>query len=393
MRAVVIDSFGGPPRVAVIPAPQCPPHGAVIRVEATGVCRSDWHAWQGHDDGVSLPHVPGHEFAGVIDQVGDDVRDWHPGQRVTVPFVCACGQCAACEVGEPQVCERQTQPGFTHDGSFAELVAIDHADLNLIELPAQMSAVTAASLGCRFATAYRALHVHGRVEPGQWVAVFGCGGVGLSAVQIAVAAGARVVAVDVSAQARDAARELGAAVVVDPGDLSREAEPTAVVGERGDPTAEAAPTAVVEPSGSTREPDPTHITKADSPEALAAAVVAASQGGAHVGIDALGDPATAAASILALRRRGRHVQVGLLLADHARPALPMDRVIAWELEIYGSHGMGAREYPAMLERIASGELAPERLVGRTVSLDEAPAALEALGHPGAGGAGMTVVVP
>src|SRR5690554_2676341 len=227
MRAVVFDTFGGPLRVAKVPAPQCPPRGAVIRVEATGVCRSDWHGWQGHDDGVALPHVPGHELAGVIHQVGEKVRDWHPGQRVTVPFVCACGTCPACEAGEPQVCERQTQPGFTHFGSFAELVAIDHADLNLIELPESMSAVTAASLGCRFATAYRALHVHGRVEPGQWVAVLGCGGVGLSAVQIAVAAGARVVAVDVSAEARDAALALGAAVVVDPAVLSPGARPAA----------------------------------------------------------------------------------------------------------------------------------------------------------------------
>lgn len=349
MRAVVIESFGAPMRVAEIPAPQCPPHGAVIRVEATGVCRSDWHAWQGHDDGVTLPHVPGHELAGVIHELGSEVTGWALGQRVTVPFVCACGQCAACEAGEPQVCEHQTQPGFTHFGSFAELVAIDHAELNLVALPETMSAVTAASLGCRFATAYRALTVHGRLEAGQWLAVYGCGGVGLSAVQIAAASGAQVVAVDVSDAARRAALELGASTAIDP-------------------------------SGKT-------------PEQVASEVVAASSGGAHVSIDALGHPDTAAASILGLRRRGRHVQVGLLLAHHARPPLPMDRVVAWELELYGSHGMGAHEYPAMLERIASGELDPSRLVGRTVSLDDAPAALEALGRPGSAGAGMTVVVP
>ncbi len=350
MRAVVFEAFGGPLRVTDVPAPECPPHGAVIRVEATGVCRSDWHGWQGHDDGVPLPHAPGHELAGTITEVGPHVRDWHPGQRVTVPFVCACGTCGACAAGEPQVCERQTQPGFTHAGSFAELVAIDHADVNLIELPDAMDSVTAASLGCRFATAYRALTVHGRLGAGQWLAVFGCGGVGLSAVQIGVATEARVVAVDVSQTAREAAQHLGATVVVDPADLT--------------------------------------------PHALADAVVAVTDGGAHVGIDALGDPATAEASILALRRRGRHVQVGLLLAEHARTPLPMDRVVAWELEVYGSHGMGAGEYPAMLARIASGELDPGRLVGRTVSLDEAPAALEALGRPGAvAAAGMTVVVP
>lgn len=375
MRAVVFDTFGGPMRVAEVPEPQCPPHGAVIRVEATGVCRSDWHAWQGHDDGVSLPHVPGHELAGTIAQVGDDVRGWRVGQRVTVPFVCACGQCTACADGEPQVCENQTQPGFTHHGSFAEQVAIDHADLNLVALPDAMSAVTAASLGCRFATAYRALTVHGRLEAGQWLAVHGCGGVGLSAVQIAKAVGAKVVAVDVSEAARDAAQALGADVVVDPSGFTQE-----VLDQTAHDLA-------------TSYPGDTHVVPAEVPTAVAGLVVSATYGGAHVSIDALGHPDTAAASILSLRRRGRHVQVGLLLADHSRPPLPMDRVVAWELTITGSHGMGAREYPAMLERIASGELDPGRLVGRTVSLDEAPAALEALGRPGAGGPGMTVVVP
>ncbi|MBX9247142.1 alcohol dehydrogenase catalytic domain-containing protein, partial [Actinotalea ferrariae] len=197
MRAVVFEQFGGPLEVRDVPEPTCPPSGAVIRVEATGVCRSDWHGWQGHDDGIALPHVPGHELAGTVVEVGSEVRGWRAGDRVTVPFVCACGSCPACLDGEHQVCERQTQPGFTHHGSFAELVAVDHADVNLVRLPDGMSAVTAASLGCRFATAYRALTVHGGVRAGQWVAVHGCGGVGLSAVMIAVALGARVAALDV----------------------------------------------------------------------------------------------------------------------------------------------------------------------------------------------------
>src|SRR5690606_7259449 len=150
MRAVVFDTFGGPMRGAEGPEPQCPPHGAVIRGEATGGCRSAWHAWRGDDDGAPHPHAPGHERAGTRPQPAPEVRTGRPGQRVTVPFVCACGQCTACADGEPQVCENQTQPGFTHHGSFAEQVAIDHADLNLVALPDTMSAVTAASLGCRF---------------------------------------------------------------------------------------------------------------------------------------------------------------------------------------------------------------------------------------------------
>ena len=114
-------------------------------------------------------------------------------------------------------------------------------------------------------------------------------------------------------------------------------------------------------------------------------------GGAHVGIDAVGDPAVAEVSVSSLRRRGRHVQVGLLLGEQAMTALPMDRVIAHELEIYGSHGMAAADYPAMLELITRGILTPERLVSRIIGLDGAGAALAAIDGPG--GAGITVIVP
>ncbi|WP_432456934.1 alcohol dehydrogenase catalytic domain-containing protein [Cellulomonas iranensis] len=347
MRALVVDEFGVLPQVRDVPDPVCPRDGVVVRVAATGVCRSDWHAWQGHDDDVRLPHVPGHELAGAVVEVGPDVRGWRTGDVVTVPFVMACGACATCRTGDQQVCPHQTQPGFTQWGSFAELVALDHADTNLVRVPDGLSPVAAAALGCRFATAYRAVTVHAAVRTGHEVAVLGCGGVGLSAVMVAAAAGAHVVAVDPSPAARAAARDAGAHVVLDPGD--------------------------------------------DDPAALAARVVDATAGGAHATLDALGSPATAQAGVLALRRRGRHVQVGLLLRDDAWTALPMDRVVAWELSVHGSHGMAAHEYPAMLAAIADGRLAPSSLVGRTVGLDDAADALAGLALPGAGG--MTVVVP
>ena len=200
MRAVVYDAAGQAPRVDAVPRPMCPPGGAIVRVEATGVCRSDWHAWRGHDP-VPLPHVPGHEFAGTIAEVGAGVREWEVGARVTAPFVNGCGLCEFCIRGDSQVCPDQTQPGFTHAGSFAEYVVVHAADLNLVRLPESIAFTTAAALGCRFATAFRAVTVHGDVHPGDHVAVFGCGGVGLSAVTIAAALGARVTAVDVSAPA------------------------------------------------------------------------------------------------------------------------------------------------------------------------------------------------
>ncbi|WP_327269486.1 zinc-dependent alcohol dehydrogenase family protein [Streptomyces sp. NBC_01218] len=347
MRAVVFEEFGQEARVCEVPHPVPAALGVVVRVEATGLCRSDWHGWRGHDDGITLPHVPGHELAGTIEAVGAGVAHWRPGDRVTVPFVCACGRCEACAAGAQQVCERQTQPGFTHWGSFAEYVALDHADVNLVAVPEELSFATAAALGCRFATAFRAVVGQGRVAPGEWVAVHGCGGLGLSAVMIAVAAGARVVAVDVSAAALRRAESFGAAACVD---------------------------------------------ASAHPEGADAAVRELTGGGAHLSLDALGSPVTCAASVRSLRRRGRHVQVGLLPPAAGDPAVPMARVIAWELEILGSHGMAAHDYPPMMERIRTGALRPHLLVTSTIGLAEAPAALAAMGTaPGAGG--VTIIEP
>jgi alcohol dehydrogenase len=349
MRAVVFDAFRGPITVRDVPAPDVPVDGAGIRVRATGLCRSDWHGWIGHDPDIRLPHVPGHEFAGTIAAVGDGVTRWRPGDRVTASFVGACGACPPCLAGTPQVCDFQFQAGFNGWGSFAELVAVRHADVNVVRLPDDMGFTTAASLGCRFSTAYRAVTAVGRVAAGEWVAVFGCGGVGLSAIQIAVSVGARVAAIDVSPAALAAAAELGAEVPID---------------------------AAAHP---------------DVPS-LAGAVAAATGGGPHLALDALGSVDTCVASVLSLRKRGRHVQVGLLPGEASHPPIPMDRVIARELEILGSHGMAAHEYPEMLRRIAEGRLRPDRLVGRTITLDEAPDAIVAMSGPAAG-AGMTVIEP
>ncbi|HYI31863.1 MAG TPA: alcohol dehydrogenase catalytic domain-containing protein, partial [Glaciibacter sp.] len=169
MRAVVYERSGERPRIRHVPVPACPADGALVRVEATGVCRSDWHAWRGHDQ-VPLPHIPGHEYAGVVAEVGPEVRRFAPGDRVTAPFVNGCGRCSWCRAGDAQVCPEQTQPGFTHPGSFAEFVVVRAADLNLVALPDNIDAVAAASLGCRFATAYRAVTAHGEVGEGTEVA-------------------------------------------------------------------------------------------------------------------------------------------------------------------------------------------------------------------------------
>ncbi len=355
MKAIRYRQFGELPELTELPQPACPPDGVLIDVRATGVCRSDWHAWKGHDP-VELPHVPGHEFAGVVAEVGPAVRDWRSGDRVTAPFVLGCGKCEFCRSGDGQVCPDQRQPGFTGPGSFADQVAIGRADFNLVGLPESVDFRTAASLGCRFATAFRALTVHGRLQPGQWLAVHGCGGVGLSAVMIAVALGARVIAVDVSAAALVRAAALGAEHTVL---ASRTVDPTGsdlgFLNATGDP--------------------------ADAVQQLT--------GGAHVSVDAIGHPATAAASVRSLRRRGRHVQIGLLLGTAAQTTLPMDLIVSRELEVYGSHGMAARDYPALLALVVSGALRPSELISRVLPLADGGRALAAM--DGDTAPGMTVL--
>ena len=343
MKAVVFEQFSTPPSIQQVPDPAPAPHGVVVKVMANGVCRSDWHGWMGHDPDIQLPHVPGHELSGVVEAVGKDVTKWRIGDRVTVPFVGGCGICPECHTGNHQVCDAQFQPGFTHWGSFAEYVGIHYADVNLVALPDTLTFDTAASLGCRFVTSFRAVVDQGRVSAGQWVAVYGCSGVGLSAIMIASAAGANVVAVDISEQALALARQLGAVATVNANQVAD----------------------VVE------------------------AVVEITQGGAHVSLDALGHPTTCFNSISNLRKRGKHVQVGLMLADHSTPAIPMSKVIANELEILGSHGMQAHRYDAMLAMIQSGKLAPEKLIGRRITLEESVQAL--INMDKFEGVGVTVV--
>ncbi|MBD8609262.1 alcohol dehydrogenase catalytic domain-containing protein [Frigoribacterium sp. CFBP 13729] len=342
MRAVLYDHFGSVPTIVELPEPVPPADGVVVRVAATGVCRSDWHAWKGHDDSVHLPHVPGHEFAGVVRAVGPDVTRVSVGDRVTAPFVFACGTCDECRAGATQVCTRQEQPGFTLAGSWAESVVVPHADVNVIALPDAVGFEAAAALGCRFGTAYHALHDRARVQPGEQVAVFGCGGVGLSTIAVAVAAGARVIAVDISPAALERAAALGAEVV---------------------PMDEQAVDAVRTLTG----------------------------GGAHVALDAYGSRATSTASVRSLRPRGRHVQVGLLLDDEAAPVIPMGRVIADELELLGSHGISVGEHAAMIADVVAGRLRPEESIGVTIGFDALPGALAAMDHP-ATTAGMMVAV-
>lgn len=332
MKAAYYESFKGPVTIAHLPDPTPADHEVIIRVKATGLCRSDWHGWQGHDSDIRLPHVPGHELAGVIVATGSEVRHWKQGDRVTVPFCIGCGTCEQCTHGQQQICDRYYQPGFTGWGSFAEYVRIPFAEGNLVRLPDSMDFVTAAVLGCRFITAWRGVTAQGALKAGEFIAVHGCGGVGLSAIMIAAAMGAVPIAIDIDDAKLDFARSIGAAYTIHARSVSQ------------------VPVAVRE----------------------------LTSGGAQVSVDALGSRETCRNSILCLRKQGKHIQLGLMAGSEADPPLPMGEVIAKELQLIGSHGMQAHQYPTMMEWISSGRMHPEKLLGKIITLEESCAALSDL---------------
>ena len=343
MKAAVYEEFGKPLTIQEVPDPTPDDDGVVVRVKATGICLSDWHGWMGNDPDVTLPHVPGHELAGIIEETGKNIKRWNVGDRITLPFVNGCGSCPQCLSGNHQICDYQFQPGFTHWGSFAPYVALKYADINLVRLPDEIDFVSAASLGCRFATSFRGIVAQGRTSPGDWVAIHGCGGVGLSAVMIANALGANVIAIDINPETLKLARSIGATATINALEVKN----------------------VVE------------------------AVKGLSHDGVHVSVDALGSNTTCVNSISCLRKQGRHVQIGLMVEEHSTPPVPMGQVIAKELEIRGSHGMQAYKYDEMLQMITSGKLNPKPLIERTISLEESLKVLETMGEFGR--VGVTVI--
>ncbi len=336
MKAAVVEQFAEPMVVhADWAEPECGPRDAVIRVEACGICRSDHTIWQGGVPWMGivpeLPLVMGHEYCGVVEEVGSAVTAFSAGDRVVAPFNHGCGSCEYCSAGHQNVCSDLTLPGVHYTGGYAALTKVGRADVNLVHLPESIPFAVAAAMGCRYVTSYHGVVDQAEVGPGEWVAVFACGGVGLSAVDIASGLGANVIAVSRSPEKLALAEKLGASHTVIAGDD--------------------APAQIQEITG----------------------------GGAHVSIDALGSAATTLPAILSLRPRGRHLRLGLSnQQEQGKIEIPVDMLTFLELRMIGSFGMQAARFPEMLRMVEAGRLHPKLLLSETVSLEDAGAVLHAM---------------
>ncbi|WP_435362947.1 zinc-dependent alcohol dehydrogenase family protein [Haloarchaeobius sp. DYHT-AS-18] len=337
MRAAVLTEYGEPLEIQEVDYPEPTPDQVVVETKACGVCRSDWHAWQGDWGwvGAQAPtgQVLGHEPAGVVAEVGADVENFREGDRVAVPFHLADGTCHQCRTGHANVCETVLPLGFTGvaPGAFAEAFPVRKADVNLARLPDDVDFVDMAGLGCRFMTAFHGLAHRADLAPGDWVAVHGCGGVGLSAVHIADALGANVVAVDIREDKLEAARELGASETLNAAESDR----------------------------------------------VAGDVKALADGGCDVSIDALGIPETCQNAIGSLGRRGQHVQIGLTTGnEQGQLSIPSDAMVMQEVDFLASFGMPPTDYGEIFRMVAAGKLEPGRIVSEELSLDEVPETLQ-----------------
>lgn len=336
MRAAVLRAYRAPLSIEEVADPVCEADGVILKVLACGVCRSDWHGWTGADSDVGPGDILGHEYCGEVVEAGRHAA-WRPGDRVVAPFILSCGSCPDCRTGQSTVCRNQRVPGFGEPGAFAEYISVQHAH-NLARLPDSLPAASAAALGCRVTTAYHALTGRAALQGGEWLAVHGAGGIGLSCLLIGRALGARVIMVDVVPEKLAHARDHGAEHALD-----------------------------------AREGD------------VAAQIRDLTGGGAHVSVEALGIEATANASLHCLRPLGRHVQVGFPTGPSAVMRIDMNAVYGRQLALYGTRGMPSWRYPSLLSLIESGRIDVAPIVAREIALSQASDELRAFDGPAAPG--------
>ena len=352
MRAMQVDKIRKPMELREIPIPSIGEDDVLVRVVASGICRTDWHVWNGDWTWAGLklplPIVLGHEIGGVVERVGSGVSNLKSGMKVCVPFNFADGKCEYCLRGLQNLCENAawnfTSPG---SGGFAQYARVPNANLNCIPLPTNVTEMDGAALGCRYMTAYRAVRTRARVRAGETVVVIGIGGVGRSAVQIATAMGGLVIAVDIKPSALDAAKKLGALETIN--------------------------------------------SEGISPEDIGAQIKKLTGGkGADIVIDGMGGTNTTLTAMQSLAKGGRFCEAGLTTQDDkGQVTIPIDQLVLNEWSIVGSLGNPHSEYPELLRLVDSGKLVPSKIISEEVALDDVQSVFDRL--PAFGTEGFTVI--
>jgi 6-hydroxycyclohex-1-ene-1-carbonyl-CoA dehydrogenase len=319
MKSVLYHGPGSPLTIEERPVPKPGPGEVLVKVAACGVCHTDLHYL---DHGVRTakepPLVLGHEPSGTVVEGGQGASLYKAGERVLLPAVLPCGRCRLCRLGRENICETMRMFGNHLDGAYAEYVTAPEKDL--FRLPEEVPLLEGSIIADALSTPFHAVARRGEVRPGDTVAVFGCGGVGMNLVQIAAAAGGRVVAIDQVDRKLEMARNIGASAVIDA------------------------------------------RTSGD----VAKAVRRATDGGADVCFEAIGRPATIRQAFDSVRTGGRLVVVGYAAEE---VPLPVSRVLFGVVTVLGSLGCRPADYPPLIRMVAEGRLRLKELVSHRFPLE------------------------
>ena len=340
MKAAVFYGADQPFKLEEVPTPEPGAGEVLVKVAACGLCHTDLHYT---DHGVPTfkppPMILGHEISGTIAKTGPSVEGWQPGARVLLPAVFGCGECAMCRTGRENICEQMVMFGNNVDGGYAEYVLAPAKDV--FALPEEIPLVEGAIIADAITTPYHAVVNRGRVKPGDQVVVFGCGGIGLNVVQMAAALGANVIAVDILDEKLDWAKKFGAGAVVNSSKVERVDKEIRIL----------------------------------------------TGGGADIGFEAIGNPAVQEETFASIRTGGRFVVVGFA----SKPmTLNTGKVMYREMEIIGSLGCRAVDYPRVLDLARQGKIQVKEMVTARFPLDDINQAFD---HIRAGKGVRSVVVP
>ncbi|MFH1749213.1 MAG: zinc-binding dehydrogenase [Planctomycetota bacterium] len=328
MKAVVFHGKDVGLKIEDIPIPPIGDDQILVKVAACGVCHTDLHYIEhGVPTFKKPPIVLGHEASGIVEKTGADVTNVKQGQRVLIPAVLTCGHCTACRQGRENICSNMQMLGNHFDGAYAEYVAVPAKDV--LDLPESIPLEEASIIADAISTPYHAVKNRARVRPGDTVVIFGCGGVGINAVQMAAAAGGYVIAVDINARKLEWATEFGAAKTINAQEVER-------------------------------------VDKA---------IKKLTGGGADIALEVIGNPRTIEQAFECVRVGGRLCVVGY---THEAISIVAGKIMFKELEVVGSLGCRPVDYVPLIRMVEQGQIDVKRQVTHRFSLDKIGEAFEVM---------------